>query len=66
MVMKKFIKTKDVAKMLGLSVHTVLGMVKRGVLPCFRFSPITMRFDEAEIHAFIKNAKKDQLPSQGG
>lgn len=48
---------KEAAAMLAVSDRTVWAMAKRGELPCVRFADRIVRFDPADLAAWIKSRK---------
>ena len=51
------IDAKAAAKLLAISEQTVWAMAKRGELPCVRFAKKVVRFDRADILAWIGRHK---------
>jgi excisionase family DNA binding protein len=50
----ELLTTRDVAVRLGVSPETVLRRVRRGELPAFRLASNALRFDAAEIEAWLE------------
>jgi len=60
--MPKLITTSETAELLGVSPSTVGRMVERGELAAYQFPNGTLRFDEHEIFAWLKQCRIDNQP----
>lgn len=55
---KRLLIYDDVAELLRVSERTVRSMVRRGDLPCVRIGRGSVRFDPADIRAFIEKRRQ--------
>lgn len=52
--MRKLLKIEEAAEILGVSVGSMQGMVKRNSVPYIRLTPRVIRFDEEELQKFLE------------
>ena len=60
----RLLKLDDVVAMLGVSRTTVFAYLQQG-LPVHRLSARVLRFDQAEVLAWVRNRCSDPAPGQG-
>lgn len=51
--------TREVGRILGLSPESVLRLWRRGELPGFRLRSNVLRFDPADVDAFLASRRRD-------
>jgi excisionase family DNA binding protein len=56
-VSQHLLTTRDVAELLGLSPEAVLRRWRAGEIPGFRLATNVLRFDEAEIGAWLESLR---------
>lgn len=61
-----FLSVRDVAAYLGVSYNSVLGAIKNGSLPAYRFGPRggTYRVAADDLLAYVKASQTGQRPSR--
>jgi excisionase family DNA binding protein len=65
-VTDRLLTTREVAERLSLSPETVLRRVRAGQLPAFRIATNALRFDEAELKAWLEGRRQNHHPTTGG
>lgn len=60
--MEQLLTVEEVARMLGLAVRTVYGLVHYRRIPAVRISRRCVRFDPAAIAAWVKEKSADAEP----
>ena len=52
----------EVARMLGLKPDAVRKLASSGALPCYRFGPKAVRFDEEDVEAYRRSLRPPEPP----
>ena len=56
---KELLKVGDVATRLGISVPHTYRLAKVGEIPCVRLGPKAVRFDPADVEAYIQEHRQE-------
>jgi len=57
-IVPKYIRIKQLSKLINIPVYSLKRMIHRGELPAYLFSPHCYLFDPEEIFEFIKQKKQ--------
>ncbi len=60
----KILTVKQVSEMIQAKASTIYAWAEQGQIPCFKINGL-LRFDEAEVEAWIKACKKNQTCYNG-
>jgi excisionase family DNA binding protein len=61
----QFLRVKDVAKMLDLSVSQVYVLMRSGELPSIEIAPRTLRVDPVALQAWIDARRRGEPTKEG-
>lgn len=61
---KKWLTSKGVADIIGVTVATVGTWARKGLIPCYRFNSRYF-FDEQEVREWMKQKRKGDVESDG-
>jgi excisionase family DNA binding protein len=64
-VTKRLLTAREVAELVGLSTESVLRRWRAGEIPGYRIASNVLRFDPAEIDAWLERCREPQIYRDG-